>query len=192
MSATVLTLVILGGLAVLSSAIVAIRKASTLRQLHRIPEAKVTSAAVGQAVRLIGSVVADGDARVSGAYSGTPGVVAVSERWEKTSRGQRLRRLDRSVRATPFILEDSTGRVRVIADDKIEAVVDLVVAKVATSGPNRVFGAGVLAANLNDTQETIEGVIGVGQRVTVSGVLQKRDDGTLELVAGPKLIVAVS
>jgi hypothetical protein len=31
---------------------------------------------VGQVVRLTGSVVAEGEARVSGAYSGTPGVVA--------------------------------------------------------------------------------------------------------------------
>jgi hypothetical protein len=191
MSATVWTLLVLGGVAAISGAVVALRKASALRRFHRIPEATIAGASTGQVVRLTGSVVAEGEARVSGAYSGTPGVVAVSERWEKTSRGQRLRRLDRSVRATPFILEDPTGRVRVLADEKVEAILDLAVAKVATSGPNRVFGAGVLAANLNDTQETIEGVIAIGQRVMVSGVLHKRDDGTLEL-AGPPLIIAAT
>ncbi|HEY0253776.1 MAG TPA: CshA/CshB family fibrillar adhesin-related protein [Kofleriaceae bacterium] len=190
MSPGIIAAIVIGALAAISAAVAANRKAGTLSQLHAVPSVTVAAASVGQAVRLTGLVAGDGEQRVTGAFSGTPGVIAVSERWEKTTRGQRLRRLDRTLRGTPFILEDETGRVRVIADDSVEVVVDLVPAQIATSGPNRVFGAGVMAANMNQTTETLEGVIAVGARVTVSGTLRKHDDGTLELVAAPKLIVA--
>lgn len=189
-SAAALTFILMGVLAAITSAIVAGRRAATLRRLNAVPEVPIASAVIGQPVRITGTVAADGPERVVGAFSGSPGVIAVSERWELTSRGQRLRRLDRSVRATPFVLEDASGRVVVAADDAVEVAVEVSPTKVATSGPNRVFGAGVIAANLNGTQETLEGVIPIGARVSASGVLRRRDDGTLELVGAPKLLVA--
>jgi E3 Ubiquitin ligase len=189
-SSAALTFLLMGVLAAISSALALRRRAATLRRLNAAPEVLIASAIAGQAARITGTVAADGSERVAGAFSGAPGVIAVSERWELTSRGQRLRRLDRSVRATPFVLEDASGRVRVVADDSVDVVVEVVPAKIATSGPNRVFGAGVLAANLNPTQETSEGVIAIGARVSASGMLRRRDDGTLELVGAPKLVVA--
>lgn len=47
-----------------------------------------------------------------------------------------------------------------------------------------------MAANVKNTQETLEGVVPVGAKVTVSGVLHRREDGALELVGKPKLRVA--
>ncbi len=180
----------MGGVGAITAAILANRRAATLRQLHAVATTEIASSTIGNVVRLVGTTTLDGDARVAGPFSGTPCVIAVGERWEKTSRGQRVRRLERSVRASSFVLEDATGRVRIVANESVEVVVLLAPVTVATSGPNRVFGAGILAANLDKTQEILEGVIVSGARVTAFGLLQKGVDGTLELVGAPHLIVA--
>ena len=121
--------------------------------------------------------VVTGDETEAGPLSGTPCLVAVSERWGLSSRGNRVQLVDRQVRLAPFTIDDGSGKARV---DVAAAHVELVTlpVKVATGGPNRVFGAGVLAANLErmGNHEAAEAVVRAGDRITVIGVLTRGDE----------------
>lgn len=99
MSSAIIAIVVIGAIAAISSSIVAARKARILEAMHAVPAATIAEATADQAVRLSGTVVADGEDRVTGAFTGTPGVISISERWEKSSNGKLLRRLDHTVRA---------------------------------------------------------------------------------------------
>jgi hypothetical protein len=191
-SAPVITIIVMGVIAAVLAAVRGLGRAKSLRRVNSAPMVPLGELAgrEGQTVRVTGVVHADGSQLVSGPYTGIEGVVAIGERWENTSRGDRFRRLDRAVRDTPFAISNGTDSVRVVVGN-VDYVVDLAEAKVATSGPNRVFGAGVIAANLNNAQSTLEGVIKPGDHVTAAGLLQRGASGGLELIGskGAPLVV---
>jgi hypothetical protein len=135
----------------------------------------------GRVIRLTGTVRAV-EPLVSGPYTGRECVVVIAERWDVGSRFQR--RIDRVVRETTFSIDDATGVARVIVG-RIDYVDDLVPVQVATSGPDRVFGAGVIASSLDSRsgEQVREYVIQPGDRVTCLGVLRRGADGEFELEA---------
>ena len=191
MSAGVLGFIAISIMAAIAGGIAAARVAKQRRRVRAVPAFTLATAPAGDRVRITG-VVRAGDALVAGPYSGAQAVAAVGERWELTSTGRRFRRLDRQVRAETFFLDDGTGSARVVATH-VDCVIRLVPAKVATSGPGRVFGAGVLAANLSamQNQETVEGLVKAGDRVSVVGILG-RNGSELELAGSSAAPVIVS
>ena len=107
MSPVALTVIVLAVISAVFGAVRMVRQSSQLGRLGRVAVARIGALTPGdQVVRVVGTVRALDATTIAGPYSGTPGVAAVFERWEKTSAGYRLRRLDRQVRHTTFLVED--------------------------------------------------------------------------------------
>ncbi|HEX8110210.1 MAG TPA: GIDE domain-containing protein [Kofleriaceae bacterium] len=150
-----------------------LRQTARQKKLRKIAVAKIGTLAPGpHIVRVVGTARAVGAATTAGPYSGTPGVAAVFERWDS----QRIQRLDRQVRHVPFVVEDETGSVQ-IALEHADFALELLPVKLAETGPNRVFGAGIIAANREAAGDTLECVVKPGDRLAVVGYVYARPDG---------------
>jgi hypothetical protein len=181
-------------LTAIASVIVAIqqaRKASRRTKLARLAVVTIGSLAPSDAtIRVIGSARAVDASTVAGPYSGRPALGAVFERWG-TSMGRRVQRLDRQVRHTPFLVEDETGSI-LLDLSHADLQLELQPATLATSGPTRVFGAGIIAANQQAEQENLEGLVVAGDRITVAGRVVRTPDGGLALAGTAAAPLVVS
>jgi E3 ubiquitin ligase len=150
-----------------------LKQAAQHKKLRRVAVAKIAALAPGpQLVRVVGTVRSADGTTTSGPYSGTPAVAAVFERWDS----QHIQRLDRQVRHVPFVVEDDTGSVQV-ALDQVDFALQLLPVKLAETGPNRVFGAGIIAANREAAGDTLECVVKPGDRIAVVGYVYARAEG---------------
>jgi hypothetical protein len=183
------------GVVSLATAVIGVAAAARERRKRRhvamVALTPIAAGSVGTVIRVIGRVRSSASQLVAGPYSGSSGIVAIGERWQTSVRGQRMRLLDRQVRAVPFVIEDDSGAA-IVAVDHLDCVLRLAPAVVATSGPSRVFGAAVIAANLKANEETLEGLIKEGDRVTVIGMLRRDATGEPELFGTPKAQLVVS
>jgi hypothetical protein len=101
-----------------------------------------------------------------------------------------VRRLDRNVRHTPFAVTDGAGTATLVLDH-VEIDLELVPVALADGGLKRVFGAGVIAANMGQNRETLEGRLQVGDRISVVGIVA-RDLGALTLIGTASAPLLVS
>jgi hypothetical protein len=171
-------------MAVLSAVFVAYagwRRSGRIAALRRVPAATLASAQAGTRVRVTGAVAKAGEL-TSGPFSGTPCIAALGERWELSSRGDPMRCVERQARAATFTIDDGSAVARVITDH-ITCELATVPTKIATSGPSRPFGAGVLAANMErmSNHQLREGLVHAGARVSVIATVRRTEAGELEL-----------
>lgn len=155
------------------------------KDLARMPATKVSALADGARARVEGAAVMTGDDFVTAPYSGKPALVVVYERYSSDGRHERGTLLDRQVRHTPFAVDDGSGSITL---DFTHARFTLAMspAELAQRGPNRVFGADIIASNrlaggeLND-----EGGVVPGSRLSVRGTVRRSADGGLVLGGTP-------
>lgn len=181
---------VLAGVSAVIGAIYAIRPGRQRNRMRAVAPVTLDAALVdGQEVRVIGIISAIDKQTVQGPWSGTPCVAAVGETWEMGG-GSRVRRLDRSVRHTPFAVTDGAGTATLVLDH-VELDLELVPVALAEGGLKRVFGAGVIAANMGQNRSTLEGRLHVGDRIAVVGTVA-RAEGALTLVGTARAPLGVS
>jgi len=158
---------------------------------------KISAVAEGTRVCVVGAVMQlpGSEEFVTGPCSGERALAIVYERYEiERTRYERRRILrDRIVRHVPFALEDDSG---VIGIDLAHATLSLkmVEVEVAKQGPNRVFGADIIAANQDGQTENMEGGVVPGNRLSITGRVTRSPSGVLVLSgtqAEPLTVVAL-
>ncbi len=165
------------------------------RQIERVPARKIITLAENTHVRIVGAAMqlAGSDEVVTGPYSGRPGLAIVYERYALGRRRARVQLLDRQVRHTPFAIEDETGTIALDLSHARFAL-DMAPAELAQRGPGRVFGADIIAGNELAPTDNDEGGVVPGNRLTVSGFVQRNADGILVLAgtqADPLVMVSL-
>jgi hypothetical protein len=191
MSGAGISFIVLTAIAAVVAAIHQVRKASQRTKLSRIAAVTIGSLAPSDAaVRVRGTVRAVDVTKVAGPYSGRPALGVVFERWAM-SMGRRVQRLDRQVRHTPFLVEDDTGSI-VLDLAHADFQLELHPAALASAGPTRVFGAGIIAANQQAEQDNLEGLVIAGDRITAAGRVVRGPDGRLALVGTAAAPLVVS
>lgn len=166
------------------------------KELERIPATEIGALVEGaQGVRVIGAAVQleGSEEYVTGPYSGRPGLAIVYERYAVHGKYRRLELLDRQVRHVPFALADHTGTI-LLDLTHVRFGLDMAIAELGDRGPNRIFGASVVASNQLGTEQHEEGGVVPDNELTVKGRVVRRPDGTLVLAGtatDPLVVVAL-